>query len=294
MSGGVELETVTITRDLEGAKDAYKTRDLAASAAAHNAKAEAKESLLDEAGAKEAHGGVGSEHVKSIVFGGLDGIITTFAIISASAGAGFSLEVILLMGFANLIADGISMGFGDFLSEQAEQDHLKQERAREMWEVENNVKGEIAEMVEIYVGKGMTKEEATTVVTIMSRHKDLFVDVMMVDELGLSPPDEDNKPWKNGCVTFFAFLAFGSVPLWCYVIFYAAGVTDDAAMFIVCCVATATTMFLLGVFKAKVTSQPMLKSGFFMTLNGSIAASAAYLVGFMFEQGFKVKMNKCD
>ena len=163
----------------------------------------------------------------------------------------------------------------------------------EMWEVENGLEGEKKGMVEIYQQRGMTFEEATTVVDILSRHKDLFVDVMMVDELGLSPPDEDDAPWKNGVVTFFSFLAFGSVPLWMYVIFYFAGATDKDLMFGLTCGATAMTMFLLGVFKAKVTSQPIFKSGCMMTLNGSIAAASAYLVGYMFEQGFDIKMDQC-
>ena len=121
----VRVELTGASRDLEAAKDAYKTGDVAASNKAHAAKG-----IRADGTTEEQHGGAGSEHIKSIVFGGLDGIITTFAIIAASAGAGFSLEVILLMGFANLIADGISMGFGDYLSEAAELDHAKKERAR--------------------------------------------------------------------------------------------------------------------------------------------------------------------
>lgn len=272
------------SRDLKAAKDAYAAGDAAASVTAHAAKAGGCEK------ATEAHGGAGSEYIKSIIFGGLDGIITTFAIISASAGAGFSLQVILLMGFANLIADAISMGFGDFLSEQAELDHAKKERKREMWEVENHIEGEIEEMVEIYMGKGLTEEDARTVIGILSKHKEMFVDLMMVDELGLSLPDENDAPWKNGVVTFLSFVVFGSVPLWCYVIFYAAGVENASTMFTICCVATAMTMFLLGVFKAKVTSQPVLKSGLLMTLNGSLAAAAAYGVGYLFEDVLDVEM----
>lgn len=284
----VALKEVTLTRDLEAAKQAYKTGDAGASIAAHDAKVQP---LLENA--SEAHGGMGSEHIKSIVFGGLDGIITTFAIISASAGAGFSLEVILLMGFANLIADGISMGFGDFLSEQAELDHGKKERKREMWEVENYIEGEKKEMVDIYIGKGMSRDEATQIIDILARHKDIFVDTMMVDELGINPPDDSDQPWKNGLITFLSFLIFGSVPLWCYVVFFFIGDMARTTMFVLTCVATALTMFLLGVFKAKVTSQNMIKSGCMMTLNGSLAASAAFLVGYIFEQGFDIQMNAC-
>ncbi len=69
------------------------------------------------------------------MFGGLDGIITTFAVVAASVGGNLSSDVILLMGFANLIADGLSMGFGDYLSSQAEVDYTKAEHTREKWEL---------------------------------------------------------------------------------------------------------------------------------------------------------------
>ena len=81
------------------------------------------------------------KYVKSLVFGGLDGIITTFAVVAASVGGSLSSDVILLMGFANLIADGLSMGFGDYLSSQAEVDYTKAEHRREKWELEKLPRG---------------------------------------------------------------------------------------------------------------------------------------------------------
>lgn len=282
----------SVSRDLAAAKDAYKLGDTDASKAAHDG---VGTTLLGAA--TEQHGGTGSEYIKSIVFGGLDGIITTFAIISASAGAGFGTDVILLMGFANLIADGISMGFGDFLSSQAELDYALNERKREEWEVDNYLEGEKTEMVELYVAKGMTKEEATTVIDVFARHKQMFVDLMMVEELGLEVPDAEAQPWKEGLVTFTAFLIFGSVPLWMYVIFKLAdpaGTLSADLMFGLTCVATAVTMFLLGVFKAGITKQNRFKSGGFMLMNGSIAAASAYFVGWLFEEALGVQMTDCS
>ena len=60
------------------------------------------------------------DYVKSLVFGGLDGIITTFAIVATVAGARAHPGLVLLMGAANLVADALSMGIGDYLSERAE------------------------------------------------------------------------------------------------------------------------------------------------------------------------------
>ena len=160
------------------------------------------------------------------MFGGLDGIITTFAVVAASVGGNLSSDVILLMGFANLIADGLSMGFGDYLSSQAEVDYTKAEHTREKWELENYPEGEKREMVELYMKRGMTEEDAVSVIDVMAKYKNFFLDVMMVEELGLMPPDEDDKPWKNGVVTFVAFVFFGFIPLLSYVMANATGASD--------------------------------------------------------------------
>ena len=217
------------------------------------------------------------KYVKSLVFGGLDGIITTFAVVAASVGGSLSSDVILLMGFANLIADGLSMGFGDYLSSQAEVDYTKAEHRREKWELENYPEGEKREMVELYMKRGMTEEDAVSVIDVMAKYKNFFLDVMMVEELGLMPPDEDDSPWKNGLVTFASFVFFGFIPLLSYVLSSATG-ASDTVNFVVACILTGVTMFLLGAAKAKFTNQSMLRSALLMLLNGGMAAVAAYLV----------------
>ena len=217
------------------------------------------------------------KYVKSLVFGGLDGIITTFAVVAASVGGSLSTDVILLMGFANLVADGLSMGFGDYLSSQAEVEYTRAEHRREKWELENYPEGEKREMVELYVKRGMTQADAESVIEVMSKYKNFFLDVMMVEELGLMPPDNDDSPMKNGLVTFAAFVLFGFVPLLSYVLAGATG-ASDAANFVAACALTGLTMLALGAAKAKFTNQSMLKSALLMLLNGSMAAVAAYLV----------------
>jgi len=81
---------------------------------------------------EEKHNHIG-KYLKSIVYGGLDGIITTFAVVAGVSGARLEVGVVLIMGFANLIADGISMGMGDFLSSRAEKEFQTAEKSREMW-----------------------------------------------------------------------------------------------------------------------------------------------------------------
>ena len=196
------------------------------------------------------------KYVKSLVFGGLDGIITTFAVVAASVGGSLNTDVILLMGFANLIADGLSMGFGDYLSSQAEFEYTRAEHKREKWELDNYPEGEKQEMVELYVKRGMTQADAESVIEVMSKYKNFFLDVMMVEELGLMPPDESDSPAKNGLVTFLAFVFFGFIPLTSYVLAGATG-ASDRANFVAACLLTALTMLALG---ASTTTESVLSA----------------------------------
>lgn len=58
--------------------------------------------------------------LKSAVFGANDGIVTTFAVVAGVAGAHLSAQVVLIMGIANMVADGLAMGLGDYLGERSE------------------------------------------------------------------------------------------------------------------------------------------------------------------------------
>ena len=207
----------------------------------------------------------------------MDGIITTFAVVAASVGGSLSSDIILLMGMANLVADGISMGFGDYVSSQAEFDYTRAEHKREKWELDNYPEGEKREMVELYMKRGMTEKDAEDVINIMSKYQNFFLDVMMVEELGLMPPDEDDSPARNGLVTFASFVFFGFIPLLPFVLGRATKASDDVN-FAVACILTGCTMLALGASKAKFTNQSMVRSALLMLLNGGMAAIAAYMV----------------
>jgi hypothetical protein len=174
------------TRDLEKAKEAFASRDVEASISAHDAK-------IAE-GHTEDHKKSG-EYIKSIIFGGMDGIITTFAVVSGATGGGLGIDVILILGFSNIIADALSMGVGDALSTKAENEFIMKEREREAWELENHPEGEKAEMYAIFEEKGLSKEDAKRIIDIMATYPDFFVDAMMHYELEVEVPGEDDNPW---------------------------------------------------------------------------------------------------
>ena len=259
-----ELDLMAISRDLEKAREAFRQQDTEASIAAHHTPAQ------------ESHQDSTGQYIKSAVYGGLDGIVTTFAVVAGVAGAQLRPGIVLILGLANLIADGLSMAIGDYLSTKSEQEYHRQERQREQWEVEHYPEGEKREMVELYVAKGMSEEDARTVVEIFARHPKTWVDVMMIEELGIFGTEE--SPLKNAVVTFLSFALFGFVPILAYVlVLLVPGLKFNT--FAVASGATAVTLFVLGALKVKITGRNWLLSGLEVLLVGGVAAGAAYAIG---------------
>jgi len=232
--------------------------------------------------------GMGGDYIKSFVFGGLDGIVSTFALVAGLSGASATLTTLIAVGLAKVLSDAFSMGFGEFTSATAELENAMILKKREEWETENYEEGEVKEMAALYMEKGVTKQDALTILTVMAGYKELFVDHMMVMEHGVMPPDDSDRwaPLKQGFVCFIAFVVFGLVPLVGFIIVYlidptaATGQSDTGRVLGIAYGLTVVTLFIMGVTKAKLTGSPKyLKSGFMMIANGSIAGGVAYLVG---------------
>lgn len=266
-------------RDLELAKQAYSSNNKEQSKLVHSI-----------ANATEQHKLGQGKYIKSIVFGGLDGIITTFAIVAGVNGADLNADFVLVLGFANLLADGISMGFGDAISSQAELDYESGEVKREKWEFDNFPEGEVKEMMEIYTSKGVSEEDARIILTTMSKYPDFFVEHMCVQELEIMAPSGDENPAIDGLVTFASFLVFGFVPLFAYIILYTVDVSSGVE-FAVSCIFTVVTLFALGFVGAHLsggTQAGKLRNALKTLANGVIAAGSAYLVGWALGEAFGI------
>jgi len=258
------------SRDLGLARNAYEANDVELSKKAHNAAAAATE---------EGHNSSG-DMIKAVVFGGMDGILTTFAIVSGANGGGLGTLVILVLGFSSKIADALAMGLGSALSTKAEHEHIRMEREREYWEYDNYPEGEIQEMIDMYENRGMSRSDADKVIRLMADHRDFFVDVMMVEELGLQAPEDDASPWFEGFVTFCSFIFFGFFPLMVYCIFPFAfpGMTDHQ-LFVLAGVVSGLTLFVLGTVKSQFSVKPWWKSGLEMLVIGMTLCAIAYSIG---------------
>ncbi len=253
------------------ARISFSKGDRASAAMAHTPEAIAQ-------AAAEEHGGAGSQYIGDMVLGGLDGIVTTFAVVSGVAGADLGANVLLILGMANLLADGFSMATGSFLSLKSEQEYHEKEKAREKWEVENFPEGEKRELLVIYRKRGYSESDSKRLVEIQSRDPKRWVDTMMIEELGMLP--DDRTPLRSALATFTAFVSAGSIPLLVYLLGIFVPIASGTS-FAVSLAMSGAALFLLGAAKVIVTHRNPLRSGLEMLIVGSLAAAVAYLVGIL-------------
>lgn len=192
---------------------------------------------------------------------------------------------VLVLGFANLVADGISMGFGDFVSSSTEMDMAAKQRKITQWDVNNDLNQQVHQLLERYTSLGMNVQDATVLVNILAKYKEILIDEKMATEKGLLPPENDDstktaaeKPWKKGLVTLAAFLVFGSAPLLAFIVLIPF-TSNQRHKFIGASVFSALALVLLGAAKANIAGQNYLLSTATTLFNGAIAAAAAYAIG---------------
>lgn len=214
-------------------------------------------------------------YLPELVYGSMDGIVTTFAVVAGSAGADLTINIILILGLSNLIADGLSMSIGSYLSKKSEQDNYNKHLRIEEWEIENMPEDEKQEIVDIYKAKGFSGAELEMVVNRITANKQVWIDTMMKDELGLSI--EKKSPFRSGLSTLIAFVVAGGIPLIVYVFAYSGKVGLNP--FFLSSVVTLLAFILIGYIKTYVTKIGLLRSIVETLVLGASAATAAYFLG---------------
>ncbi len=223
------------------------------------------------------------DYIGEFVYGGIDGSVTTFAVVAGAAGAGLDSAVVIILGFANLIADGFAMSVGSYLSTKSEKEKYEKHKAEEYWEVDHLPEKERQEIREIYQEKGFEGELLEDIVAVITKDRDRWVDVMMKEELEMS--EETKSPLAMGGVTFLSFLFFGFIPLLVYVLDYFLILDSD--LFLYSSILTGVTFAIIGVLKALVNQTKIWRSVSETLFLGGAAASLAYFVGDVLEGLFR-------
>ena len=216
---------------------------------------------------------VGEGPLGDFVLGGVDGVVTTFAVVAGSAGGQLTVAAVIILGLANLVADGFSMGISNYLGTRSRQQAVMRARADELWQLDAHPQGEREEIREIFARKGFRGETLDRIVEVITSDREVWVDTMMAEELKLS--EVSARPARAGLVTFAAFSVCGFVPLLPFVL----GGGGFETGFRVSLLLAAATFFALGVAKGAVLGLPRIRSGVQTFAIGGGAAILAYAVG---------------
>eukprot|EP00904_Undaria_pinnatifida_P006764 jgi/Undpi1/3217/HiC_scaffold_15.g06591.m1 len=235
---------------------------------------------------------------KAAVFGALDGVLTSFAVVAGAAGGGLSPQTILIVGISSIVADGLSMGLGEYLSTKAMNDYMEVERKRQEWGLAHHRQGEMETMITMYMRRGMSHEDAQEISSRLSKYDDCFVDAMMSEEVGSrAAPLDEGGSIGEGLVTFISFALAGALPLLVYAfspLILAAGGRDDGGvdgeggemppsssgwLFLWACLVTSVALFAIGIIKATFVARAWLGSGVETLVLGGCCAGLAYEIG---------------
>lgn len=211
--------------------------------------------------------------LRDAVYGAIDGTVTTFAIVAGVAGAGLSPFIVVILGLANVLADGFSMAAANYSGTKADQDNIRRIRLIEERHIKDYPRGEWLEVREILAQKGLVGAVLDQATDAITRNKESWIALMMEGEYGMGGVEP--HPMRAAITTFASFLVAGMIPLLPFVLKLDGAFTISAWM-------TMATFFSIGALKSFWSLSPWWKSAGETLLIGGAAALLAYGVGTLF------------
>lgn len=219
------------------------------------------------------------KYLGEIVYGGIDGAVTTFAVVSGAVGAGLSNSVIIILGFANLLADGFAMSVGAYLSAKSVKDSQTNIDKTNIEYLHSNIAEESTKIKEILISKGYKGESLETTVKEIVTQKDIWKKEFKKNNI--EPINLRKSAFKIGLTTYLAFICVGLIPLTVYV--WDIIWEFPGHLFLWTSILTSSAFILIGLLKTYITETSKLKGIFETLILGAIAATVAYYVGDILE-----------
>lgn len=220
--------------------------------------------------AKRLEDGPRISYLRDWVYGGIDGTVTTFAIVAGAVGADLSNRFLLILGAANLLADGFSMAAANYSGTKAELEEYSFVREMEKRHIEHAPDGEKEEVRQIFAAKGFKGKMLEQAVEVITEEHERWLDTMMTEEHGLPPVSR--SPVTAGMLTFLAFVICGFLP----VAPFAFGIPSSV---IASVVMAGVTFFFIGSMRSRWSPVKWWRAGTETLVIGLVSAGVAYLVG---------------
>jgi len=254
--------------------ESSEDKETAGQAAAYDAGAEHEP--------EEWHGG-GIESIRNVIYGVNDGLTATLGVLAGVGGASVSPRVVLIGGLSAMVASGVSMAGGAYLSSKSQREVYEGQLAREAAEIEAMPELERAELVKIYRSKGLTPSEAETIVGRITSDKKVWLETQAREELGLDVAQFEN-PTREALVAGISTLIGGVIPVLGYLLgrFVIGAAVNGFAALVIAYLVSAAFLFGIGAARSLVTGKGGIRSGLEMLAVGSAVAALTYGVGLLF------------
>ncbi|VVB65395.1 VIT family protein [Candidatus Gugararchaeum adminiculabundum] len=217
--------------------------------------------------------------LRQIILGGQDGLVNVLGVIFGVAVATQNTKVAIIAGLAAAFAESISMAAVAYTSRKAEKDHYFAEFEHEQWEIKNMPEVEREEIKVIYMQKGFRGRQLEDLVDKVCSNEEMWLEVMMDEELGLAGLDKIN-PVNEGIIVGVSALIGSLIPL---IPFFFLPMQQAIFGSIL---VSAITLFVAGYVKAKLTIGNPIYAGFELVAIGMIAAFIGYVIGYLLGQYF--------
>jgi vacuolar iron transporter family protein len=219
------------------------------------------------------HRGGSGNNLRAAVLGANDGLVSNFCLIMGIAGAGSAQKVILLTGFAGLLAGACSMALGEWLSVTNARELAQTQISKEAEELEQTPEAEQRELALIFQAKGLPKQEAQRVASTLMQNKKSALDTLAREELGIDPTELGGNAWAAAGTSFVLFAAGAIFPLAPFLFLHAQ--TAIFASMGVSALALAAIGMLTSLFNGR---NPAFSAGR-QVVFGCVAAAITYGLG---------------
>ena len=213
---------------------------------------------------------------RELVFGVHDGVLTVLGFVSGAAGILTSSSIVFLAGLAAVVAEGISMGVGEYQSSKSYSEIIEAEKKKEKTHIKEIPEIEEKEIVSIYMKKGFTEKEAKKIAKKLMANQSVWFQTIMSEEYGIGPKQESIL--KNSAIMGVASFLGGFIPIIPYLFF------DVVAALRVSIIFSALTLFIVGAGKTYYTKKNWFTSGIVMVMVAMLTALVTFYIG----QGFAV------
>ncbi|HZJ28171.1 MAG TPA: VIT1/CCC1 transporter family protein [Acidimicrobiia bacterium] len=215
-------------------------------------------------------------YVRDLVYGAVDGTVTTFAVVAGAWGAGLSTRIVLVLGVANLVADGFSMGAANYLGVRSEEQRRRRTRDDELEHIAVVPEGEREEIRQIFAAKGFRADDLDRVVDVITENRERWVQTMLTEEHGFAP--HPAVPLRNALATFSAFVVVGFVPIAPFAAVAVVG-GELSRPFVLSAALTAAAFLVVGAARGLVAERAPWRTALGTFTVGATAASIAAVAG---------------